>query len=111
MIRDTEGNEITYWPLTLKAGEYSEILTIQLDVPRQSVLRATRSDVVQIFGRRAGTLDVFVNLSEVGLPLGGYAGPNQLFEIYAYANEDVEGLPRIPLTIGSMSSGPAGWLD
>jgi hypothetical protein len=108
MIRDTAGNEITYWPINLQAGEYSDILTIRLDVPREAVLWATASESVTFFGRPVGPGE-FVNLSEVGLPLDGYVGPWQDFQVYAYANEGTAGLPRVPLVVGSMGSGPAGW--
>lgn len=109
MIRDADDVELAYWPITgLRAGEDSPSLTIRVDTPQDSLLRATAHDHLTFWGRVAGG-GAFTDLTD-GLDLSGLAGPVTEFEIFAHADVAVTTVERVALTVGVASSRPANWM-
>jgi hypothetical protein len=111
MIRDADGVELTYWPVTgLRAGEDSPPLNIFVDTPQVGRLRASEHEHLTIWGRPAGLGGPYTDLTHTGLDLAMLAGPETEFEIYAAASSAVTAVERVALTVGVMFSRPAGWL-
>lgn len=110
MIRDADGNELTYWPVTgLRAGEDSPTLNIFVDTPQANRLRASVHEHLTIWGRPAGLGGPYTDLTNTGLDLHLLAGPETGFEIYAHASTAVTTVERVALTVGTISGGPADW--
>lgn len=110
MIRDADGKELTYWPVTgLRAGEDSDVLHIFVDTPQVARLRASLDPHLAAWGRVAGLGGPWTNLGDVGLSLALLAGPETEFEVYVSASAEVVTVERVALTIGAATSGPANW--
>lgn len=112
MIRDAAGNELTYWPVTgLRAGENSAVLHIFVDTPQVARLKATLGPNLTAWGRVAGLGGPWTNLRTVGLDLSVLGGPETEFEVYVSASAEVVTTDRVALTIGAVTSSPAGWVS
>lgn len=108
MIKDSQGDEITYWPISgLKAGEDSEVLEFTIEVSAEpSELVATQHDDVIVWVREVGDPS-YVNLS-TPYDLSALSGDVD-FELYIEALNTVVGFMRIPLNVIAGQSSPAGW--
>lgn len=112
MIRDTNGNELTFWPIAnLLVGQLSEVLTIRVDTPSiNGFLRSTQDARVNVWGRRKGIGAAYQNLEAAPIPLGLLAGPYTEFEIYVEAVGPItNGFERVPFTVSASRSSASGW--
>jgi hypothetical protein len=110
MIRDGDGNELLYWPITaLQAGTDSQILRgIQVDTPNPGLLQVTADERAIVYISEAGAED-YVNLAENPIPLDARPGPFTAFDVYVHAVEDVGPFERVGLEVGPARSSAAGW--
>jgi hypothetical protein len=111
MIKDFEGNEIVYWPITgLASGEQSETIVIRIATPVVGYLRAESNDKVSVWAR-VQSQGTFVNISETPIDLSNMLGAEETaFEIYVEAAESIDGLERIPISVLASKSRSAGWI-
>jgi hypothetical protein len=108
MIYDEAGNELTYWPLTLNAGDDSNVLVIQMRGQQGGFLFANENTTVSVFGRPHGA-GPYVNLYTDPIDLSGYPLTSlTAFDIYLHANSSV-GLERLAIDVGPLSGNPANW--
>lgn len=111
MIKDSVGNEISYWPISgLVEGEDSETLdfTLELSGSLGVFLHATASAKCKFWARKVGDVswkDIAVDPYDVS----GLTGDVD-FEGYVEALTPITGLERVPVSVFVGSSEPAGWL-
>lgn len=109
MIKDTDGMEITYWPISgLIAGDTSQHLTFTVEVPgSNATLSCTEDDRLIVWAKKVGDAS-FVNLATSPYDLTGLSGDVD-FEMYIEALSPIEGLNRIPIIVSAGTSSDAGW--
>lgn len=120
MIRDANGNELIYWPISgLIEGADSEVLYFELDVPstpsRLSATHDSRTNVwVKLLGGDADPPPDppphfgYLNISIDPYDLAGLDGVAE-FNCIVEALTPITGLERVPLSIVVGTSSGAGW--
>lgn len=108
VIRDAEGREIGYLPVSLISGEESPVIPLQVtpSAPNER-LRASYSPDIIIYGKVAG--GAFIDLSNP-VDVGIYYGTTFSLEMKLKASALITGVRRIGLYLGASLGEPAGWL-
>lgn len=111
MIRDGNGDELTYWPISgVIEGDDTDPLLFTPTTQGQKIT-ATRDDRVVVKCRVAGA-GPYTDISNGSLDVSALMLDGSVdFDIYATVMGPIEGLERIPITVTVGSSGPAGWLS
>lgn len=109
MIKDANGNEITYWPITgLIEGQDSIVLDFTVEVPvTPSALAASYNVKVKTWARKVGDTD-YVDISVDPYDLSALSGDVD-FQGFVEAVGPIEGLERIPIVVSAGTGHPAGW--
>lgn len=110
-ILDADGDEITYWPIAaLAEGEETtpEEITIE-DLPIDGALTVTDDSRVTVLGRVSG-VGSYVNLATSPIDLSSLGPGDVDFQVKVQVNAPIVGLERVPIFIGTETSGTADWL-
>lgn len=112
MIRDANGEELTYWPISgLEEGQDSAHLTVYVDTPQTGALRARSSSARAQVWARIGDSGGFTNITTGEIALAGLAYPETAFEIFVRATGPIpNGFERVSLTVGPAAGQPAAWM-
>jgi hypothetical protein len=109
-LKDSDGNELTYWPISgLTAGESSEVLTFTQDIElgAESKLRATPDPRYKIWAKR--TADVsYQDITVSPYDLTGLSGTIE-FQVYVEALSTIVGVERVPISVGASVAKSALW--
>jgi hypothetical protein len=110
MIRDGNGEELLYWPITaLRAGQDSQVLHgIRVDTPDPGLLQATEDERAIVYISEAGVED-YIDLAQNPIDLSARPGPYAAFDVYVHAVEDTGPFERVGLEVGPARSSAAGW--
>ena len=109
MIKDANGNELTYWPISgLIEGQDSEVLQFTVEVPETpAYLRAAEDERYIAWARKVGDTD-YVDIETDPYDLSALSGDVD-FEMYIEATGPIDGLERIPIVVSDGTQYPAGW--
>lgn len=109
ILTDTEGREVGYIPVRLRAGEETGPIVLRATPtsPAQR-LRATYAEKVKILGRVSGVGE-YVDLYEHPMSLSILYGGTGDIQIKVAASADVTGLLRVAQFLGVSSSGAADY--
>lgn len=137
MIKDSDGNELTYWPISgLVEGESSDILAFNFVNPSTGVnvaLLASNLDARAIVWvritdtalviSRGGTIigggfhhppgptpGPWFNISAEPIDLANYVAGTLTFECFIEAMSPITGLNRVPFSVIAGVGGGAAWL-
>lgn len=106
MIKDADGQEVSYIPLQLESGAESAVIPLFVTPSGSNQrLKATASPDATVKGRYAGA-GAYVNLSAA--PLLMPDGLETAVEIKVEAG-DITGMRRVLLSLNLPESGAAGW--
>lgn len=109
MIRDTDGNQITYWPISgLVEGQNSEVLEFIVEASGTGRLSASFDTRGRVWAKRT-TSGLYQNISASPIDLTGLIGDIH-FNCYVEALSPIEGLQRVGLSVIAGTSSPAGWV-
>lgn len=113
MIKDSDGVEITYWPISgLTVGEVSETLEFTVELGVSGAGTALKSSIdasVAVWAKQPSDISV-VDISQDPYDLSALSGDVD-FELYVEALGPVDGLVRIPIEVFAGVASPAGWTD
>lgn len=111
MFLDSMDMDLTYWPTSLKEGETSEVIEIQVETPFVGYLRATNDARARVWAKwMMFPANPFINISAgSGINLDGLSGPFADFAVYVEALSPIDGFERVPLTVVQSENRPAGW--
>jgi hypothetical protein len=106
---DSAGNELLYWPVgAVKAGEDSPTLDIQVLCEPGSILSCETNGEGTVFAKEGA--GAYRDLSTNPFDLTPFGVGYHTFTIYFHASVDVEEMTRVPLTVGLVVEGAAGWV-
>lgn len=111
-LLDSIGDELTYWAISgLIEGEDSEVLdfTIEGLLGGPQSIYANLDARANVWVRKVGDAS-YTNVSLTPYVLDGIIGDRN-FQCYIEALTPISGLERIPFTITSGTSSPAGWVE
>lgn len=110
MITDSNGDELTYWPISgLVEGDLSETLDFTIDVPTGGgSIIPTVDSRVYVWAKKVGDAS-FTNISLTPYDLTGLSGSVD-FQCYVEALSPIEGLEMIPIAVTAGTSSAAGWV-
>jgi hypothetical protein len=111
MIKDTDGNELTYWPISgLVEGENSQTLQFIVENTGTGKVSASVDSRLIVWARPVGN-PIWVNIAVAPIPLSGYPIGDVDFECYVEALSPIVGLERVPVSVVAGSSSAAGWVS
>lgn len=109
LIKDVDGDELAYWPVSgMVEGDTVGPESIYIDCPVEGTLSAGVDSRLEVRGRIAG-VGSYVDLSSSPIDLSSLGPGTVEFEIELEALSPIVGLERVPVFLGTSSSGPADW--
>lgn len=99
MITDTAGNEITALPLTIDAGQTSQVLVINVPCLAGKFLASSVEADAQVKARRHGSGDSFTDIGASPIDLSDFAGEVVQFDIETVASGSVNGIEHLAIPV------------
>lgn len=112
MIVDGIGTVLQFWPLTLVAGQSSQVLAFTIDNPSGPTahMSASHHANLKVWAKRVADMS-YVDISVSPYNLSGVsAGPTNML-LYVEAVDDIIGFERDPVSVIVGSSSAAGWVS
>lgn len=109
-VTDSEGREVGYLPIELRAGNQTPVIVLQVRPDgANSMFRSTSSAAARVLARRTGSGDSFVDLA-AGISLAGETPDEPInFDVKGEADEGVTGQVFQNIWFGVVSSSGAGY--
>jgi hypothetical protein len=111
IIKDADGNDLVFWPVSgMAEGDViGPVLITITDTPLDAEFTTRVDPRLTVLARVNGVgpyLDISLNPIDLSsLPSGGVT-----LQVKLQANAPINGVERVPLTVGTYSSSPAGWV-
>lgn len=111
-MRDYNGDDLTYWPISnLIEGDDSEILIFVLDTPIVGFLTADSDPRIKVWARENG-VGSYQDITNDPIDLSGFSGPTTEFQCYVESiDAQITGFEFVPLVVSASQTSPAGWSD
>jgi hypothetical protein len=106
MIKDSNGDEFTYMPLTLVEGAESPLVRVSVEIPSKGAFKATSDARARVLARRVGET-MFVDLADNPIVYGAAQADGE-FDLKIEAGS-ITGFEMITLNVGFFSASSAGW--